>query len=157
MAFGKHNVLLVCATAMLAACGGADEASSDAASSSSESAPTDVAEMPEVPVSFADLSGDAGAGERVFGQCSACHSVVAGENRAGPSLAGIIGQQAGSVEGFNYSPANAELDVVWTAEEMFNYLENPREMVPGTRMAFPGVRDPQDRADLVAYLQSVSE
>jgi len=103
---------------------------------------------------LANFTGDASAGERVFLQCQACHVVMEGVNRVGPSLAGIVGRTAGTVEGFNYTAANANSGITWTPEKMFQYLENPQRVIPGTRMAFAGLKDAQDRADIIAYLQA---
>lgn len=106
---------------------------------------------------YAALTGDAAKGRRVYAKCMACHSVVEGQNRVGPSLYGMIGREAGSIEGFNYSDANANSGIVWTEEVMFAYLKNPQQYMPGTRMVFPGLPSEQDRADVIAYLKSVSE
>ncbi|MEO1137000.1 MAG: cytochrome c family protein, partial [Pseudomonadota bacterium] len=106
---------------------------------------------------YAALTGDAAQGRRVFAKCMACHTVQEGQNRVGPSLYNIIGREAGSVEGFNYTDANANSGIVWTEEVMFAYLENPQEYIPGTRMIFPGLPSEQDRADVIAYLKSASE
>ena len=105
----------------------------------------------------AALAGDPVRGKRIFSQCMACHTVQAGQNRVGPSLHGIIGKAAGSVPRFNYSPANKNSDVVWTEETMFEYLKNPREFMPGTRMIYAGMPKEQDRADVIAYIKSASE
>jgi cytochrome c len=105
---------------------------------------------------FAAFTGDAARGRRVFAQCQTCHAVQPGRNNVGPSLHGIIGRTAGSVEGFRYSAANQNSNVVWTEENMFEYLENPARYIPGTIMAFPGLRNPQDRADVIAYLAEQS-
>ncbi len=104
---------------------------------------------------YAALTGDANKGKRVFTQCMSCHAVAEGQNRAGPSLYGIVGRPAGSVERFRYSRANADSGIVWTEDSLFAYLENPQAYVPGTTMAFRGLRKPQDRADVIAYLKSV--
>lgn len=110
------------------------------------------------PVLAALAEGDAAAGKRVFAKCMACHTVNEGQHRVGPSLYGIVGRTAGTVEGFrNYSPANKDSGVVWTADVLFDYLENPQAFMPGTRMVFPGLPSEKDRADLIAYLQSASE
>lgn len=98
-------------------------------------------------------TGDAASGQRVFRQCMACHVVEQPQNRVGPSLNGIIGRTAGTVEGFRYSPANANSGVTWTEENLFAYLENPRQFIPGTTMAFIGLRNPQQRADVIAYIR----
>lgn len=97
--------------------------------------------------------GDPAAGKQVFNQCISCHSREPGVNNVGPSLHGVIGRPAGSVPGFNYSPANKGSGLVWTEQELYTYLENPRKTVPGTYMTFTGVKDPRKRADLIAFLQ----
>lgn len=103
-------------------------------------------------------SGDPAAGKRVFVKCMACHTVQEGQHRVGPSLYGIVGKTAGSVEGFrNYSPANKNSGVTWTPEVLSEYLINPQAFMPGTRMIFAGLPSEKERADLIAYLQSVSE
>ena len=112
---------------------------------------------PEPEPSFLDLTGDAAAGEIVFGQCRTCHQLQADANGIGPTLFGVIGREAGAIEGFADSPANAESTVVFTPEVMFDYIASPREYIPGTRMAFPGLRDAQDRADLIAFLETQSQ
>ncbi len=111
----------------------------------------------EARAEYAALTGDAEAGARVFRQCMACHSVEEGQNRVGPSLHGVIGREAGTVDGFRYSSANRDSHVVWTEEALFVYLENPRQFIPRTTMAFVGVRDAQQRADLIAYLRENTE
>ncbi|MCP2671224.1 cytochrome c family protein [Maricaulaceae bacterium EIL42A08] len=100
----------------------------------------------------AGLTGDAAAGRRIFARCQTCHVLAEGQNRVGPSLYGIFGREAGSVDGFRYSDANANSGITWTPEVMFEYLENPRGYIPGTTMAFPGLRSEQDRADVLAYI-----
>ena len=104
---------------------------------------------------LADFTGDPVHGETVFLQCKSCHSLEPGQNRIGPSQAGLIGREAGSVEGFQYSEANANSGITWTPEKLYQYLEDPQRVVPGTKMAFPGLPDGQDRADVIAYMQSV--
>ena len=100
-------------------------------------------------------AGDAALGEQVFRQCAACHAVEAGQRRAGPHLAGIVGRQAGAVEGFRYSRAMQEADVVWTDEAIAAYLTDPRDFLPGTSKRV-ALRDPSDAADLIAYLETLS-
>lgn len=107
-------------------------------------------------IAYASLTGDAAAGKRVFAQCRSCHEVQEGVNKTGPSLAGIVGRPAGSVDGYNYSEANANSGLTWTEEQMYVYLEDPRGTIPGTKMVFPGLRDAQDRADVIAYLKDPS-
>jgi len=106
---------------------------------------------------LAQYRGDAAAGQRVFLQCQSCHAVVAGANRLGPTMHGVVGRHSGAVPGFNYSPANRDAGIVWTPEKLFQYLENPRRVVPGTTMAYAGLADPQRRADLIAYLATLHD
>lgn len=106
---------------------------------------------------LAQFSGDAAAGQRVFAQCQSCHSVEPNQNRLGPTMYDVVGRQSGAVQGFNYSPANRNAGIIWTPEKLFQYLENPRRVVPGTTMAFAGIGDPQRRADLVAYLATLRD
>lgn len=110
----------------------------------------------ETIAAYAALTGDAAKGKRVFTRCLSCHVVQDGVNRVGPSLYGIVGRQSGSVPGFKYSTANAESGVTWTEATLFAYLENPRQFIPGTIMAFPGLPSAQDRADVIAYLKAES-
>ena len=101
-------------------------------------------------------SADAGAGERVFGKCRACHNVD-GSNATGPHLDGVVGREVGSVGGFNYSGALSENFDVWTPEHMNTFLENPRGAASGTTMSFAGLPRIEDRANVIAYLDSLSE
>ncbi|WP_270936746.1 c-type cytochrome [Falsiroseomonas oryzae] len=99
---------------------------------------------------------DAAAGQRVFNQCRACHTIDAGgRNGVGPNLHGVVGRRAASIEGFRYS-ANmrqlAEGGLTWTDENLHRYLTNPKDLVPQGSMAFAGIRNDQQRADLIAYL-----
>lgn len=105
----------------------------------------------------AAAQGDPARGERVFNRCKACHVLEPGGRKVGPSLYGVIGRQAGTLEGFRYSPAMANADFVWTEEKIKEYLENPRKFIPGNRMAFPGLRSEQQRDDVVAYLKQAAE
>lgn len=101
---------------------------------------------------FSSLKGNAAAGEKVFAQCKACHVTDKGVNRVGPSLFGIVGRKSGTVPGYNYSTANKNSGVTWTPQVLYTYLENPRKFMPGTKMAFAGIKNPQQRADVIAYL-----
>ena len=100
-----------------------------------------------------DLYGDPTSGKAVFSQCQTCHSKEVGVNIVGPSLHGIIGRHSGSIAGFGYSDANKGSGKVWSEQELYVYLEDPQKEVPGTYMTFTGVKDPQQRADVIAYLQ----
>jgi cytochrome c len=97
-------------------------------------------------------AGNPVAGKAVFAQCGACHSVVPGKVVVGPSLAGVVGRKSGQAAGFAYSPAMAKVGRVWTPKVLDTFLNAPMQSVPGTRMAFAGVRNAQQRADLIAYL-----
>jgi len=97
-------------------------------------------------------------GEKVARQCSACHVFEeGGANRVGPNLYGVPGRQVASVEGFAYSSALKEYGGEWTYERLDCFLANPSECVPGTSMAYAGIKDPQDRADMIAYLASLGD
>lgn len=103
-------------------------------------------------VKFAAYTGDAAKGATDFTTCKTCHSIDAGVNKIGPSLHNVVGRKAGTIAGFNYSPANKNSGITWTPEKLFQYLEKPSRVVPGTKMVFPGFPDPQTRADVIAYL-----
>ncbi len=105
-------------------------------------------------VTFASLTGDAAKGEKVFGQCKTCHVAEKGVNRVGPSLWAVVGRTAGSIADYKYSPANKNSGLVWSDTQLFTYLEAPQKVVPGTKMAFAGLKKPQDRADVIAYLKT---
>lgn len=139
----------------LAAAGvSADQGSADTAVASSAAV---AAVQDELPQDHPALGGDAAAGKRVFTRCMSCHSVKKGQNKVGPSLYGIIGREAGQVEGFKYSDANANSGITWTKDVMFEYLEDPRGYLPGTKMIFPGLPKEEDRRNVIAYLESVAE
>ena len=103
-------------------------------------------------VEIAGLTGDPAKGERIYRRCVGCHKLAEDRNGAGPTLFGVFGRTAGTVEGFRYSKANADSGIVWTPEIMFEYLANPRQFMPGNRMSFPGLRKAQDRVDVIAFM-----
>jgi cytochrome c len=99
---------------------------------------------------------DAAAGEKVFAKCKACHVADTDQNKVGPSLKGLIGRTAGTHEGFKFSPAMiaaGQGGLVWDEAHLADYLTNPREKVKGTKMAFPGLKNPDDIANVIAYLK----
>jgi cytochrome c len=100
--------------------------------------------------------GDPAAGQKVFVKCQACHSLEAGTNKVGPSLHGLIGRHSASIDSFSYSPAMKSANVTWDPATLDKYLTNPRAMVPGTKMLFPGLPKPEDRANLIAYLKQAA-
>ena len=97
---------------------------------------------------------DAAAGEGEFRPCSACHSLAAGDNRTGPTLAGVVDRAVDSVDGFDYSGALEQVADVWSPEHLNGFLADPQGYAPGTKMNFNGIKDVQDRANLIAYLAS---
>lgn len=101
----------------------------------------------------ASAEGDAAKGEKLFSRCKVCHVLEPGGKKLGPSLYGVFGRTAGTLEGFKYSPAMANSGLVWDEETLSGYLENPRTYIKGNRMAFPGLRNPKQREDLIAYLK----
>src|SRR4051812_30806622 len=97
---------------------------------------------------------DAAAGEKVFTQCRACHQIgESAKNAVGPVLNGLFGRHSGSVEGYNYSPANKNSGITWDEATFREYIKDPRAKIPGTKMIFAGVKDEQRVNDLVAYLK----
>ena len=97
------------------------------------------------------------AGRRVFvTNCAVCHTVVAGGHSAvGPNLFGVVGRRAGAAPGFVYSPAMRSSTLTWTPAQLDAFVQHPTQVVPGTRMPFAGLRDPQQSAALVAYLSTL--
>jgi cytochrome c2 len=102
------------------------------------------------------VAQDADSGARVFrSQCGICHSVQPNRNIVGPSLFGVVGRHSGRIAGFHYSEANLASGIVWDEATLDRYLASPRQVVPGTAMTYPGLRDPAARRDLIAFLASV--
>jgi cytochrome c len=94
------------------------------------------------------------AGERVFAQCRACHQV--GENAknlVGPQLNGMFGRKSGTIEGYTYTEANKNANITWDEKSFTDYITDPKGRIPGTKMAFAGIKNPQQITDLVAYLK----
>jgi cytochrome c len=98
---------------------------------------------------------DIASGEKVFRKCSACHKPVQGENAVGPYLYGVVGREVDSAEGFSYSGALEQVAEVWTPENLNHFLANPKGFAPGTTMGFAGLRKIEERADVIAYLDSL--
>ena len=133
-------------TACLVACGGSWTDSADTGEATTAQSTAGAAQEQTAQASTQ-------AGQRLFLQCRACHKVKADEgHNVGPNLAGIVGRQIASAEGYSYSEAFMAEDYVWDAERLDAFLENPRTYIPRNKMAFAGVRKPDDRAALIAYL-----
>lgn len=97
---------------------------------------------------------DAAAGEKTFIVCRACHQIGPGAKDAvGPVLNGVVGRKAGTYPGYDYSKANEESGITWTPEELQKYLENPQKVVPGTKMIFPGLHNPEQVKNVIAFLE----
>ena len=101
-------------------------------------------------------AADPVAGQKVFKtQCASYHCPVAGKKLVGPSLFGVVGRKAGSVPGFHYSSANQKLGGTWDTATLDEYLKKPRDVVPGTSMTYAGLKNDVQRADLIAYLETL--
>src|SRR3954465_15494159 len=97
---------------------------------------------------------DAAAGEKVFAQCRACHQIgETAKNAVGPVLNGLVGAESGRVEGCSYSPANKNSGITWDEATFREYIKDPKAKIPGTKMIFPGLKDPKQIDDIVAYLK----
>lgn len=94
-------------------------------------------------------------GAKVFGKCKACHKLEDGANGTGPHLFNVVGREIGKIDGFGYSTVLAEMGGAWGAEELDGFLENPKKYAKGTKMGFSGLKKIGDRANLIAYLETV--
>ncbi len=137
--------LAIFAAFTLAACGGQSESTGGSAS---PSAPSAAAPAPQTTPEE--------RGRRLFNECAVCHTAKEGEpNRVGPNLFGIVARAAGQAEGFAYSKALTESDIVWTEGNIDAFIENPQMFLRGNRMAYVGQRDAEKRADIIAYLKTL--
>lgn len=130
----------LCLTMVLAACGGG--------------AP----EQPAQGTADAPSAADAAPGSRppaMFALCQSCHATQPGRNGIGPSLAGMVGRKAASVEGFSYSPALRAANLTWDRATLDQWLAGPMKMVPGTRMVYAGMVDPAKRQEMIDYMETL--
>lgn len=100
------------------------------------------------------VNGDPRHGAQIYQRCLACHSLE--HNRSGPRHCGVFGRQAGTLPGYAYSKAMKASKITWDEWSLDRFLENPLKILPGTKMAYAGVKDPQDRADLISYLKQAT-
>ena len=104
----------------------------------------------------AQAAGNATAGAQVFARCAMCHANAKGEgNKIGPNLFGVVGRKAGTAPQFSYSPALQKAGFVWTNDKLDAWITSPATLVPGNKMAFAGIPSAAQRADLIAYLDSL--
>jgi cytochrome c len=97
---------------------------------------------------------DAASGEKIFVQCKACHQIGENaKNAVGPVLNGLFGRKAGMIEGYNYSAANKNSGITWDEATFREYIKDPKAKIPGTKMTFPGLKDPKQIDDIIAFLQ----
>ena len=150
---------LLCSVLFLSACGG-DEQSAGTNASGDAPAPTAPAltdaerqtRLVSLPAPY--NAGDLENGRRQFGKCRSCHTIAeGGPNMTGPNLYGVFGRQAGSHPDFAYSEAVAGAGWTWDAQRLDGWLADPRGYLPGTKMSFAGIKDAEDRRDLIAYLK----
>jgi len=166
MTFFKASVAAISASLLLTACGGESPTSSEPTAQDTSTPATPVAAETAAPVeqeaseAFAALpepyrSADYNRGRRTFKLCQSCHTLnEGGQNLVGPNLYGVFGREIGAVEGFTYSKAVQESDLVWTPEVLAEWLESPRNFLPGNKMSFAGVRKPDDRTAVIAYIMA---
>ncbi len=103
--------------------------------------------------SGAALAQDAAAGENSFKKCGPCHNIGEGaKNKVGPELNGLDGRKSGTAEGYSYSDANKNSGITWDEANFKEYIKDPKAKIPGTKMAFAGIKNPKEVDDLWAYL-----
>ncbi|WP_299963151.1 cytochrome c family protein [uncultured Roseobacter sp.] len=117
----------------------------------------EVAEVEEVDFETVLASASVDAGARVFRKCSACHKLEEGANGVGPHLYGVVGREKGAIDAFNYSDMLASMEGDWSAENLNGFLEKPSDYAPGTSMGFAGLNKVEDRANVIAYLDSLDD
>ena len=136
--------------------GDSDAAVETAVTELAETAGQDVSDaLPDSVLALGEVFANADLvnGRRQYRRCQSCHTLEAGgRHTVGPNLHGILGAEAASKDGFNYSPRLSEAGLVWDIATLDAWIENPRGLVPGNRMSFVGLRDADDRRDVIAYI-----
>jgi cytochrome c len=140
-----RNAIAAALALALAACGKAAPESDDPAPAGSQPGDAEVAQV----------TAAAGAAPASFAQCRTCHQVTPGKHGVGPSLAGVYGKPAGSMPGYTYSSAMKASGLIWDDATLGTFLEAPVKTVPGTKMVYPGLKDAEKRAELIAYLKTI--
>lgn len=140
------------AVLLLSACGSEPETDPAEAPTAPETPAAAEAPVAEAPAAAAPAVA---ARPAVFAQCASCHSIEPGKNGLGPSLAGVFGAKAGHEPAFAYSTPMRNSGLTWDEATLDRYLKNPREVVPGTKMAYAGLKDDAKRAELVAWLKTI--
>ncbi|KAG8719659.1 iso-1-cytochrome c [Ceratobasidium sp. 394] len=104
-------------------------------------------------------AGDAGKGATLFKtRCASCHTTESGgAHKVGPNLHGVFGRKTGQAPGFSYTAANVNKGITWSEDTLFDYLENPKKYIPGTKMAFAGLKKEKERNDLIAHLKDATK
>ena len=106
-------------------------------------------------VSIRAVAQDVAAGEKAFVVCRACHQIgPTAKNFVGPVLNGVVGRPAGTYPGYSYSSANKNSGLTWNEETLQKYIANPQQVVKGTKMIFPGIKDPAKVNDVIAFLKT---
>ena len=144
------------ATLALAACGQSSTQSDQAPAAPAQATPDQIKTLlAQLPAPY--NTGDIVNGKARFTQCAACHTTAqGGPNLTGPNLYGIFGRKAGSVDGFAYSDAMKAAGWTWDAPRIDTWITNPHAVLATTKMSFPGLKDPKDRIDVIAYLKTVT-
>lgn len=157
------TVATVACTLTLAACGGGNPPATPPTETSPATTTATATPAAAPAPTDADLAAriaaaDLDKGKVLFLQCRACHSLVPEEEagKIGPTLYGVIGRAAGTAPGYAYSEAVAQSGIVWSPEQIDRWLERPSDFLPGNKMVFVGVQDPQDRANIIAFIQQES-
>lgn len=138
--------MIAAALAFVSACGPSEEKAGEQGANKA---------APEAATPAAPTAVTASETPSAFGPCSVCHSAEPGKTLIGPSLFGVVGRAAGSVEGYAYSPAMKSSGITWTAETLDAFITSPHSVVAGTKMAYPGLHDAEKRADVIRYLETL--